>query len=161
MKTFLLRTTAQIGQAMVEMAMMAPVLLLILITIIDFGRVMYFYMGVTGAARAGAQYGAQSISTAADTTGMVKAAKANAPASADGFTMNTPTASEICKCADGTALTCGPPLTLVGGAAIPSTCTDIRIYVKVQTSGTFKTLLNYYLIPNTANLTGLSEMRAQ
>ncbi len=158
MKTFHSRTISQIGQAAVELAMMAPVLLLILLTIIDFGRVMYFYMGVVGAARAGAQYGSQSTSMAADTAGMISAALANAP---QGITMNTPTASEICQCANGTVLSCGPPLTASGGGAIPSGCSDIRIYVKVQTSGTFQTLFNYYLIPNTVNLTGLSQMRAQ
>ena len=52
------RGRGQRGQALVEMAVLLPVLLLILMGVLDFGR--YFYTGLTvrHAAREGARYGA-------------------------------------------------------------------------------------------------------
>lgn len=49
---------AQRGQSLVELALLVPVLILILIGIIDFGRVFNAYITITNAAREGARYGA-------------------------------------------------------------------------------------------------------
>jgi len=46
------------AQAMVEFAIVFPVLLLITYGIIEFGRMIFIYAAVTGAAREGARYGA-------------------------------------------------------------------------------------------------------
>ncbi len=148
------------GQSIIEAAVVTPVLLIILLSIIDFGRVMYFYIGIGEAARAGAQYGAQSLTTAPDTAGMISAANKDAP-SGKGLTMHTTTAQEICQCSNGTALKCGPPITTMAGGSIPPTCTDIRIWVKVQTSATLNTLINYHIFPSSFTLNGLSQIRAQ
>jgi len=51
----------QCGQAMLELALVLPVLLLLTIGLIEFGRVAYYSIEVSDAARAGAQYGAQSL----------------------------------------------------------------------------------------------------
>ncbi len=45
------------GQSAVELAVTLPVLLLILIGTLDFGRAFYSYINITNAAREGAQYG--------------------------------------------------------------------------------------------------------
>lgn len=45
------------GQALVELAIMLPILLIILLGVIDFGRVFYAYVTITNAAREGARYG--------------------------------------------------------------------------------------------------------
>jgi Flp pilus assembly protein TadG len=46
------------GQSVVELAIILPLLLIILLGIIDFGRVFYAYVTVTNASREGARYGA-------------------------------------------------------------------------------------------------------
>jgi Flp pilus assembly protein TadG len=50
-------TEKQRGQSLVEMAILTPVILLILLGAIDFGRVFYSYITITNAARVGAQFG--------------------------------------------------------------------------------------------------------
>lgn len=46
------------AQTMVEFALVFPILLLITYGIIEFGRMVFIYSAVTGAAREGARYGA-------------------------------------------------------------------------------------------------------
>jgi len=45
------------GQALVELAILLPILLVILLGVIDFGRVFYAYVTITNASREGARYG--------------------------------------------------------------------------------------------------------
>lgn len=45
------------GQALVEMALVLPVLILIIFGIVEFGRIMNTYLIVTNAAREGARHG--------------------------------------------------------------------------------------------------------
>jgi Flp pilus assembly protein TadG len=47
-----------LGQSLVEMAFMAPILLLILAAIIDLGRTIDAYISITNGVREGARYGA-------------------------------------------------------------------------------------------------------
>jgi len=55
--TFLKKENAQ---TMVEFALVFPVVLLITYAIMEFGRMVWIYAAVTGAAREGARYGAAS-----------------------------------------------------------------------------------------------------
>jgi Flp pilus assembly protein TadG len=48
------------GQALVEMALILPIMLLILLATIDFGRAYYAGVAMTGAAREGARYASTS-----------------------------------------------------------------------------------------------------
>lgn len=45
------------GQGLVELAIILPLLLIILLGTIDFGRVFYAYVTITNASREGARYG--------------------------------------------------------------------------------------------------------
>ena len=45
-----------LGQALVEFALVIPVLMLILLACIDFGRIMFSYIQINNAAREGAAY---------------------------------------------------------------------------------------------------------
>ena len=81
------------GQAAVELALVSPVLGILLVGTADFARAFYFNQEVVAAARAGAQYGSQSVATAADTTGVRAAALANG--------VNVPgssASSSVCTC---------------------------------------------------------------
>jgi hypothetical protein len=54
------KSRLEIAQTMVEFALVFPLILLITYGIIEFGRMVYIYAAVTGAAREGARYGAAS-----------------------------------------------------------------------------------------------------
>jgi TadE-like protein len=87
------------GQSAVELALLAPVLILLLLAAADFSRVYYASIEATNAARADVQYGAQSITTASDTAGMQQAAL-NDASNLSGLTA---TASNFCECPPGTS----------------------------------------------------------
>ena len=71
--------TREKGQALVELAvLLLPVLLLLTVGIIDYGQVAYYSIEVSDAARAGAQYGSQSLADAANTANIVTAAQQSA-----------------------------------------------------------------------------------
>jgi Flp pilus assembly protein TadG len=134
------------GQSLAEFAMVAPVLMLLLVGVADFGRVFYTAIELNNAARAGTQYGIQSPANGADTAGMIQAAE-NDASSISGVSA---TASEYCECPDGTTQACSS-----------TPCADMRVYVEVDTSATFNTLLNYPGIPASVSLTGKSVVRQQ
>src|SRR5436309_15952090 len=83
------------GNALVELAMCLSLLLMILLGIMDFGRVFYAAMALTQAARPGAQYGAQSVGKSSDFSGM--AAAATSAAQADWGTI-TAVRTPTCPC---------------------------------------------------------------
>ncbi len=63
------------GTAFVEFGLLAPIFFLVIVGIVDFGRLGYSKIAVTSAARAGTQYGVQNMSTAEDIDGMRQAAR--------------------------------------------------------------------------------------
>jgi len=132
---------------MVEVAVLAPVLVALLLAAADFSRVYYLSIALNNAARAGVQYGVQSATTAANTSGMQTAALNDAA----GISGITATASEYCQCPTGAAFAC----------SVSNSCSDKRVYVKVVTSATFTTLFSYPGIPHTVALTGQAVMRQQ
>ncbi len=92
----------QIGQALVELAVTMPLLLVIFVGAFEMGRVAYTSIEVSNAALAGVQYGSQTAATAGDTTGIQTAAQNDAP----NVALGTTTASSSCICSDGSASTC-------------------------------------------------------
>ena len=83
------------GQTVVEVALLLPILLLLLVGVIEIGRYAYFDILISNAARAGAQYGAQSLIQAADVAGIRTAAQN------DGLAAMTITTTQQCGCAAG------------------------------------------------------------
>lgn len=145
------RRARQGGQAMMELCLVLPVLLLLLVGVIEFGRAAYFDIEVTDAARAGALYGAQSMADAADQLAITQAVLNNAqdvPAA-----QATITSSVSCTCPDsgtiGTAANC------TGGAL---GCTPAQVYVTVEVQYPLQTLFQFPGIPSPFNLTGISSM---
>src|SRR5437867_12150593 len=69
------RWPSQRGSAIVELTLLVPLFLLMLLGTMDFARVFYTALSVTHAARAGAQYGAQSNVTSQDYAGMKQPAQ--------------------------------------------------------------------------------------
>jgi Flp pilus assembly protein TadG len=130
---------------MVEMAVALPVLALLLLAAADFGRLYFANIEVANAARAGAQYGSQSVITAADFAGMETAAKN------DGSNLSA-------LSANATQCTC---VTTSSVAACPAQyCANNpqATYVEVDTTTTFHTAIKYPGIPSTVTLGGKAVM---
>jgi Flp pilus assembly protein TadG len=88
------------GQSAVELAFVAPALVLLLVVAADFARLFFVSIGVNNAARAGAQYGSQSVITAADAAGMISAAQKDdtiVSASASQCTCGTSSSVTACQ----------------------------------------------------------------
>jgi Flp pilus assembly protein TadG len=134
------------GQAIAELALIAPLLILLLIGLVEVGRFADLSIMVGNAARAGVQYGAQNLVTAADTTGMQNAATADAQNVAG----ITATASSFCKCADGSASTCQPT---------DCSANHRLTYVTVTTTGTFTSLIHFAKIQPSITIGGSATMR--
>lgn len=90
------------GQSLIETALLGSLFMVLLLGIIELGRVAYAAIEVANAARAGAAYGAQNGSTASDSTGISNAATNDAA----NLTGLSTTSSYACVCSDGTASTC-------------------------------------------------------
>lgn len=104
------------AQAMVEFALIVPLLVLVLMGIFDLGRGVYAYNVVASAAREGARYGILSPS---NTTGITNQAKANTvglAASAINVTV---------QCSDN-------------GTSFDSTCNSNRTYIRVTVTYAFQ-----------------------
>jgi Flp pilus assembly protein TadG len=83
------------GNAMVELAVALPVLVLTLVGTVDFARIFYTSIELTNAARAGAQYGAANLGNSGNYGAMESTATG-----AVNITGVTAVASRLCQCAD-------------------------------------------------------------
>jgi Flp pilus assembly protein TadG len=143
------RCWAARGQSYVEFAVAVPVLAFILIIVVTLGRLFYTYIGIINAARAGAQYGSNSVITAADAAGMKAAAKqdganvANLTVTASQCTCGTVTAS-IPACSSGF-------------------CTNDPQgnYVVVNAQAPFSTVLAFPGVPSSITLKSQAVMQVQ
>ena len=133
---------------MVELAGALVVLVPLLLVAVDFGRLYFTNVEVVNAARAGAQYGSQSVITAADTNGI----KAAAVQDASDLSGMSATATQ-CTCATTTVV-----------AACPTSyCTNSpgATFVEVDTSTTFNTVVSYPGIPSSVTLAGKAVMMVE
>lgn len=73
------RRGASRGQALVELALIVPLLVIMLGVAADFGRAFTAYITVSSAAREGASFGMMSSANAANANGIRDAALADAP----------------------------------------------------------------------------------
>jgi Flp pilus assembly protein TadG len=143
-----IRRGLRAGVAMVELAAVFPVLVLVFMAVVDVGRMFLMSIAMANAAHAGVLYGAQNATTSTDYTGMQNAAYNDAA----GVSGITATASRFCQCSNGSMVQCGSSCSNGNGAIT---------YVKVQTSGTFTTLINYPGLPSSIPLQFTAAMRAQ
>jgi Flp pilus assembly protein TadG len=136
------------GQSAVELAIAVPVLVLLLIVAADFARLFFVSICVHSAARSGAQYGAQSVITAADINGMKNAAKL------DGSNIaNLTVTAKQCTCqASATVSRC---------AASYCTNSPQATYVEVDTQATYSTLLNFPGVPSSTTLSSAAIMQVE
>jgi Flp pilus assembly protein TadG len=150
--SFFGRLRADQGTSVLEMALLTPVLLLLLLGIIEIGRYAELSILVANAARAGAQYGAQNLVTAADNSGIESAALSDGE-NIPGLSASTIAPQALCGCSGTPPSTC---------SVSPPTCTapsHLLVYVQVNTTGTFTSLFRYPGIPSPITVNGMAQMR--
>lgn len=140
------------GGALLDVAVVAPFLMMLLVGTIDIGRYEYQAIELGNAVRAGVQYGAHSRITAYDTDGMISATTNDA----HDVSLANVTANNFCSCHDsGSAVSC---------STLPDPCTaasasDYRdLFVTVAAQGTYTPLVQY---PGFTEPLGLSRVATQ
>jgi Flp pilus assembly protein TadG len=131
------------GQSLMELSLLAPVLLVLVIGLVEMGRYASLAIEVGNAARAGAQYGAQSLANAANAASIRCAAEnesltgGTAPACPSTNPLSlTVNPTNVCGCDNGGTIT--------AMASCTSTCAHhVVVSVQVQASGTFSPLFTY------------------
>ncbi|SEC14234.1 TadE/TadG family type IV pilus assembly protein [Terriglobus roseus] len=134
------------GSSLLEAALVAPVLILILVAAYDFGRAYVVGIQLSSATQAGALYGMQ---TPTDITGVVAAANLNAT----GITGITTTATFGCECSDGSSV-------VAGCAAGPVCAFNVLNYVDVISTTTYTPILRYPGIPASIAMRSESRVRS-
>lgn len=136
-KPFRRRGRRQSGASLVEVVLLMPLLMLIFFGMVDLGRYIFLAIEVNSAARAGAQFGAQSQANAHNTSAVEAAAQADAPDAT--LTFSPPPSTSSCWCANA-------PGTVVSCAVYPSNaCTGSNqiVLLTVNTSATFNAWISY------------------
>lgn len=118
------------GQAMVEFALIVPLLVLVLMGIFDLGRGVYAYNVLASAAREGARYGILSPSNTSGIQAQVASTAVLSP-------INT-----VVECSDN-------------GTTFNSTCNPNRKFIRVTVTHTFQAITLFF---SNLTLTGRSMM---
>lgn len=142
---------SQRGTALVEFALVTPLLCLLLCGSIDLGRIFYASIEVANAAHAGAAYGARTVSLANDTAGMKTAALNDAP---DYSSNITAVGSYTCQCeASSTFVNCITGYTACGSAPL--------IFVTVTASMQVHPMIPWPGVPNPVTINSSATIRAR
>lgn len=146
------------GASAVELALLLPLLVLLLLGTIDFGRVFYGAITITNAARAGASEGS---------LGLVRSgqkADIETRVCNEAATLNLCTFPDIpevvveryCECPEGTETV--PPLCDFDDTS----CGQLPlVFLKVGVNWTFNTIVDYPGIPDSINIYREAIMRVQ
>jgi Flp pilus assembly protein TadG len=147
----------QYGQALIELALVLPILLALTLGGIEMGRYAYIGILIGNAARAGAAYGAQSNAQSVDTTGIKQAAQYDFAGTTSSTTIKTNgqlytkltvTSAVACGCDSGGTITTAGCTTATNPTA--GTCATGRwvVNLSVTASGSFNSLFSYPGVPN-------------
>jgi Flp pilus assembly protein TadG len=136
------------GSALIELVAGLSILVTLILGAAEFGRLAYAAIEVSNAAHAGAAYGSQSRTYAADIANIKTAATQDAP-DVSGLTA---TASYFCQCSNGSSSTC---------AVTDCSTSRIITYVTVNTTGTINPLIYLPGLPKSYILTGQAVMRVE
>jgi Flp pilus assembly protein TadG len=151
----------QAGQALVELALVLPMVLLLLLGVIEIGRYAYISILVGNAAHAGAVYGAQGFSKAKINNPDITTAARNDFAS-NGLdpTALTVDSFPTCGCDIGgtisvdNAANCDPT-----GTAPPPCAGNWAVTIHVTAHNAYTGLFNYPGIPASLQLSSTASMR--
>lgn len=147
------------GAALVEIAITLPLLLVVLVGTIDFGRAFRTAMIVINAARAGAQFGAQTPINSGNTAEMI--ATADGVLAANGLASGpATTATRLCLCADDSGqYTATSPVNTCSTTACATG--HLAVTVTVSVSRTFSMITPIPGLPDSVTITRGATARAQ
>lgn len=142
------------GVALIEFALALPILMMLLIGLIEIGRLTYFTIEVGNAAHAGAQYASLNPNNAADNTAITAAVTQDGQNTISALTV---VPQRICGCWNGTTETA------LTSAQCTSTCVSGHLvsYVQVTVTGSINALFNYAALglPNAWTVSRTATMR--
>jgi Flp pilus assembly protein TadG len=138
---------SEYGGALVELAVVTPVVLLLAIGVIDYGRVYFTSVAVANAARAGAEYGTAMPANQVDTVGIRTFAQLDG-AEAGSISI---VATTIYKCG-GTVVSASATC---AGYGVP------RVYVEVTATKAVTMFLKHVGLPATVTVARTATFRAQ
>ncbi|HET6218994.1 MAG TPA: TadE/TadG family type IV pilus assembly protein [Acidobacteriaceae bacterium] len=140
------------GQSMLEVALCLPIFFILILGTAEIASIAWSAVQVQNAARAGAQFGAQSRAAASDTTDITTAAKRDAPA----LTTMTVTPNQSCQCINtSTGATAG------SGCATITECPSPYVIIEqiqVNTSAAVTPLFHLPGLPASYTLAGQAIM---
>jgi Flp pilus assembly protein TadG len=133
------------GSALVELALILPVLFLLLAGIVEFGWMLYIAIQVSNASQAGAIYGTMNPT---DVSGITTATQ-NGSANLSGLTVAV---SYGCECSDGSSA--------VASCTAPPTCPYNYVnYVDVTASAPYAAFVPLPGLPPGGNVSSEARMR--
>ncbi|MEP6601895.1 MAG: TadE/TadG family type IV pilus assembly protein [Nitrospirota bacterium] len=135
------------GSALLEIAVILPVLILLVLGVAEYGRVYFTGITVANAALAGAEFGAQSSGTG-DPTLIQQVARNDA-----GDQTLTVTSNRVCRCPGTDTLPC--TTTCASGYGNP------QFFVNVTASKSLSLILRYPGIPATIQVSRTASFRVQ
>jgi Flp pilus assembly protein TadG len=150
---------SQSGQALLEVALLMPLLLALVIGAIELGRYAYISILVGNAARAGAAYGAQGLALSADTTGITTAADNDFQNNGQLVSNLTVTSSTSCGCDSAGTTTSAACSTTTNPSAGTCVAGHWVVMLSVTASGTFNSLFNFPGIPMSITVSKTSTIR--
>jgi Flp pilus assembly protein TadG len=145
------------GQALIEIAILVPVLMFLTLGIVELGRYAYVSILIGNAARAGTAYGTQSLPQSVDTVGIQTAARNDYRSNGQNPQNLAITSSVSCGCDLGGGIVTAP--CTGSGAGVCGTGRWVAV-LSVTASGTFAPLFTYTRIPSLA-LTRTSAVRVR
>ena len=154
------RTRKSNGNALLEAALLIPLMLTMMFGTMDFGRVFYAGVAMASAARAGVQFGSLKVGNSGNFSGMITAAQNDAAYQGIPTQSLTITAKNFCQCVGSTAAIVYNSCTTTSCSAFGSAGRP-PVYVEVSASYPFNTLVNWPTIPSTLTITRKARMRVQ
>lgn len=148
------------GSAVLEAALLIPVMLTMLFGTMDFGRVFYAGVAVASAARAGVQFGSLKAGNSGNFTAMKAAAQNDAASQGIPAQSLVITAKNFCQCVGDTSAIVYNSCTITSCSAYGS-AGRAPVYVEVSASYPFNTLVNWPTIPSTLTIKRTARMRVQ
>jgi Flp pilus assembly protein TadG len=153
------RVKRESGQALIEVALLTPLLLAMALGVIDIGRYAFIGILVGNAARAGAAYGAQSLPQSTDTTGIENAADNDFQNNGQTVGTLSVSSSTSCGCDNAGTIAAAACTTATNPTAGSCAAGHWVVMISVTASGSFSALFGWPGIPKSLTISRTATLR--